>query len=313
MPEVPPVQVTILRQARLLWPDYSVVANHDYLLRDTSFWGLCDGGALHRHPLGARWLAPSQKRLRGRTLSLASDFTRASFGHALLDGLPRLEAARRAGYSLEGFDWIVLPMPAHSPTLDQVCAAAGLQGPRIVSPTSVQDFVCDELVVTTFPGAPGNYGVDRNLFGTPPGPAHRRIYLSRQKQARRRLTNADEIESLLVAEGFEIVVPESDPDVLTKCREATVIAGIEGSNMVHQLFAPAGAVILYFVDSEWRDLPYVPSIAASAGHACICVVGKKTGTETEDDRWKNAVDFRIELHDLTAALAAVRSLIPSRR
>jgi hypothetical protein len=314
LPKLPPIQVASLHSARLLWPEFSVVTRDDTLVDDISFWGVTDSGALHRHPLGARWRAPQQRHLRGRTLSLATDFATGSFGHVLLDGLPRLNAVCNAGYHLADFDWIVLPRPIVSPTLDRVCAAAGLKDAKVISPSNAEDFICDELVVTTFPGAPGNYGPEtvafyRQILGAPRA-GNRRLYLSRQTQGRRRLANGAEVDAAFAAAGFEIIAPESDGNILTKCAEAAVIAGVEGSNMAHQLFAPAGAAVIYFVDSKWRDLPYVPTLAAAAGHKCYCIVGDQpTAVVSQSERWKNAVDFRVDPQQIKEVL----DTLPSHR
>jgi len=112
--------------------------------------------------------------------------------------------------------------------------------------------------------------------------------------------------SKIVAAGFEVVFPESDPAILAKCAEASVIAGVEGSNMVHQLFMPPGGTVLCFADLGWSDQPYVPTAAAAAGHRCIFVVGPHIEVPISSaSRWSNSVDFTVPLPVLQDALRAL--------
>ncbi len=306
----PAVQIATLPGGRLLWPDCSVVTADDTLLTDTSFWALCDQGGLHRHPLGTRWLAPRQQRLRGRVLSLASDHANSSFGHFLLDALPRLAYAQKAGCRLEDFDFIVLPHP-ESQTANRLLAAARLTPPQLLRPRAREDFVCDELVSITFPGAPGFYPPElpafyRQLLALPPAGGHRRIYLSRQSQTRRRIANASEAEAVFARHGFETVYPESDPDVVRKCAEADFIVGVEGSNFTNQVFAPAGGAVLVLLAENWADLPYVYSVATAAGkrvYALTC----RAHVDPSDRRshWTNPYDLIVDCGELETAINAM--------
>ncbi|MFA6961799.1 MAG: glycosyltransferase family 61 protein [Opitutaceae bacterium] len=304
---LPPVLVGDLPGGRLLWPDGSIVTADDTLLRDTSFWTLCDDGGLHRHPLGSRWRAPRQRRVSGSVLALTSDFANASFGHYVLDALPRLDYLLRAGRSLAEFDAIVLPS-LRSPTLDQLCTALHLPPERIVRFTDVEDLVCDHLTFVTFPGWPGNYPADtpcfyRRLLSLPATPGHRRLYLSRQNQKRRRLCNATQVEAVLARHGFETVFPETDPDTIRKCSEAGIIVGIEGSNLVNQIFAPPGGAIVLLVDDHWSDLPYACSLAAACGKRFIPVLGEARNIPANPQlRWANPHDLHVPTDALETSL-----------
>ncbi|MEZ0216428.1 MAG: DUF563 domain-containing protein [Rariglobus sp.] len=307
----PAVHIGCLPGGRLLWPEYSVVTADDTLLLDTSFLALCDHGGLHRHPLGARWRAPLQHRLDGRVLAITSDFAQRSFGHMVLDALPRLHHLRNAGLSVADFDWIVLP-GLRSPTLDRLCDAAAIPSQRIYRTDTREDLVCDELTYVTFPGSPGVYPAEtpefyRRLLKLPAAAGHRRIYLSRQRQARRRLTNEAEIESLLARNGFETVFPETDADTIRKCSEAAIIVGIEGSNMVNQVFAPPGGTVVLMVDDQWRDLPYVRSLAMACGNRFMAAVGEARDVPADHSHWSNLHNLHLPPETLEAAIqAAVR-------
>jgi capsular polysaccharide biosynthesis protein len=308
--QLPPVQILSLPGGRLLWPESSVVSADDTLLTDTSFWALCDHGLLHRHPLSLRWRAPPQHRLVGRVLSLASDHAHHSFGHFLLDALPRLAYVQRAGYCLNDFNWIVLPHPP-SATVDRLIAAAQLPRDRLINPRIREDFVCDELVCTTFPGRPGVYspelpGFYRQLLGLENTRGRRRIYLSRQRQGRRRLANAIEIETVLARHGFETIYPESDPDIIQKCAEAAFIVGIEGSNFTNQVFSPPGGAVLLLIASNWSDLPYVYTVATAAGKN-VFALNCDPVIDPADTRshWTNPYDLIVDPALFDTALTAM--------
>lgn len=309
-PILPPVHVGELPGGRLLWPEGSVVSADDVLLRDTSFWTLCDDGGLHRHPLGLRWRAPRQRRLPGSVLALTADFANASFGHYVLDALPRLDYLQRAGRSLDEFDTIVLPR-LRSPTLDRLCEALLLPADRVLRLSEHEDLVCDRLTFVTYPGWPGNYPAEtpafyRRMLNLPATRGSRRVYLSRQKQGRRRLANPEEVEAVLTRHGFDFVFPETDPDTIRKCAEADIIVGIEGSNLVNQLFSPPGGAVILLLDDQWRDLPYVCSLAAACGKRFIPVVGEARNRSADPLlRWSNAHDMHIPPDRLETALREV--------
>jgi len=71
----------------------------------------------------------------------------------------------------------------------------------------------------------------------------RRIYLSRARQARRRLLNEDQVLALLVRCGFEVVYPEklSFREQLNLFANAEAVIGLAGSAFSGMIFSPAGA------------------------------------------------------------------------
>ena len=73
-------------------------------------------------------------------------------------------------------------------------------------------------------------------------------------------------QAVLDRRGFETVFPGNDPDTVRKCSEAAIIVGIDGSDMVNQIFAPPGGAVVLLVDDQWRGGPEDPDRGWTNSH-----------------------------------------------
>jgi hypothetical protein len=266
---LPPAYVFSLPEACLLGSAGWVVGRRDTLLVEASFWREPD----FPHPFSTHFILTRKRtrplrRLRGRCLSLASDFAVGGFGHFIHDSLPRLHLAEKAGYRLSEFDWVYLPR-VHSASVETLVSRLGLPPGRLLNHDSACDLECEELVATTFPGSPGNipaYTPEflRSRFTPAARPRGRRLYLSRAG-GRRYLANAAGVEAMLAARGFETILPDS-ANTADACAEAGVIVAQEGANFMNALFAPPGARLLLLLPRPSPNLPYAFTLARAAGH-----------------------------------------------
>ena len=110
-----------------------------------------------------------------------------------------------------------------------------------------------------------------------------RIFCSRQDD-RRPCVNRDEVESLFVAHGFEVVFPEELPlpDQVAMFHQADVIAGYAGSALFTTLFSDRPKhLIVITPDTYGPSNEYM--ISAVRGHRLDVVVGvseSKVGKES---------------------------------
>ncbi len=265
------------QHARLLAPGAWVTVDPDTLLHDTAFWG-------HRtlreaqkwHQVFLRKKPRPSRRLTGRVLSLASDFAPNSYGHWLIDSLPRWLFVERAGLAAGDFDSIYLPGP-DTPSTRRLLTALGLPPEKIVRTPPVDDLEVEQLTATSFPGASGSASSLARAMAVrlqPPRAPRRRLYLARDGH-RRNFTDTRALQAVLTAFGFETCFPATDPDTIAKCAEASIIFGIEGSQCFNALFAPVGGALVVVAPDGFHPLPYMQTIAGAASLS-LFVIGARS-------------------------------------
>jgi len=280
---VPPGQVFTVAGARLLGPAGWVVTADDTFLMDAGFEAndATTPLAAYRIFQTYRGIPPPLRRLPGRCLSLASDFTIGGFGHFIHDSLTRLLLIEQAGLRLQEFDWLYLSHP-DSPAARQLVAKLGIPPGRLLSYDPECDLWCQELTATGFPGIPGHIAVVyaeflRRRFSPIPRRSDRRLYLSR-RGFRRNFENAEAIENILQQYGFEEVLAHEDRDTLQKCAEATLVFSVEGANFFNAVFCPPGTQVLVVVpDRLPHNVPYVLTLAEACGFPTFLMSGNTVG------------------------------------
>lgn len=282
--------------ARLLYPGCWVVVNPDTFITDTSFWGHKSLDEARKwHSIFKRKRALRTKRLSGRTLSLASDFAPWSYGHWLIDSLPRWLIARSFGLSGLDYDYIYLPSP-DTPTTRHLIAELGLDSRKIISAPPTCDLEIEDLTAVSFPGTPGaacSLARRQALELSPHSRPRRRLFLSRNG-FRRNFSDPDGVLRVLQKRGFELCNPAVDPQVLGKCGEAEILLGIEGSQMFNALFAPPGGKMIVVAPDGFHPLPYMQTIA---GASCLNLFIIGARTEGSDFRCKLSGDTLARLID----------------
>jgi len=103
----------------------------------------------------------------------------------------------------------------------------------------------------------------RRYLGIPASPpldrkAAKRIYVSRRDVGRRVVDNEDEVVRVLEEHGFTVTETTgmSLEQRLDIFRDAEIVAGNIGSNMINALFAPSGCWVVQFVPTEFDRTPH---------------------------------------------------------
>lgn len=99
----------------------------------------------------------------------------------------------------------------------------------------------------------------------PAGP-HRRVYVSRNLGARRRLTNESDLLPLFTARGYHMVSPEtlSLVEQISMFKGAQIVAGNLGAGLANLVFSPAGVTVLALT---------TPRMAHDFFHDIVCHKG----------------------------------------
>ena len=132
--------------------------------------------------------------------------------------------------------------------------------------------------------------------------ARRRLYVSRKHQTKfRRLENEQDVETLCIRHGFEVVYPEQlrFAEQVRLFSQAQVIVGPGGSNMANTVFAPQGARVLILACRSPRiNYYFFANLAQQCGHRLAYVLGHTTGRHSLG--YQN--DYAVSLAELDSAL-----------
>jgi len=246
------------------------------------------------------------RRLPGRCLSIASDFSSRNYSHFIMDTLPRIELARISGYALSGFDWFITGAP-NSYCLS-LLRMLGIEDRKIVQP---EDGVAIEPAVLVAPTLPGTRrGMPRwaadflrsRLSST--SPALRRLYIPRSS---RKPVNDDRLIEIAESYGFEIYRPENDPDGQIKAfAAAAVVVGAHGAALANLVFCRPGTRVLELVPTD-HVFPYYFAIAEAADLEYAYLAGESLAMRADNEIGPSPFDFQIDEGSFREAVSALTS------
>jgi len=295
----PPDFLAWLPYGRVFGPGVVLSADGRSVARDVSV----DFGK----PFQQHWLLKYQEirppvPRHGTTLVVATALA-SGYSHWLLEELPRLLRARDCA-----FDAVIAH--AKSAFSLQAFKLLGLNA-TIVPARRYSHFVCDQLIVPSLLGQPG-FPTPRMLelldgftatVRAESIVAGERLYVSREKARRRRVTNEPELWNWLKSRGFVKLCPEdlSWAEQIQVFRHAKVVVGPHGAGLANLAFCAAGTKVVelfhrsyinscYWRLSSVRGLEYVPITAE--GDAPL-----------EMNIRANRLDFSVQVDQIARALA----------
>lgn len=255
-------------------------------------------------PLGVR-------RLRGRTLSLLSNWSSTNFYHHLVESLPRIGMLDTAGWRWDDFDRILYPAGS-TPVIERLARGQGLPRDRLVEVAwgGRNLFRCDELVCTSFLGgrrtvAPEQIDWLRSRPAAAPGAgAGPRLFLARRARTRR-LRNEETLFGIARARGFVAHDPGDTPLAAEAvfARAERVIAP-HGAALANLVFCRPGARVLELFASD-HAFPYYYTLCRAAGLSYDCLVGPSDTSAGPADpwaTWNSPADFVVDPDAFSAAL-----------
>lgn len=255
---------------------------------------------------------PADEEYLPRAIHLCKDHS-TNYFHWLLECLPRAILALKDP-KFDGYPLLVdagLPaqcmeaLKAVSGTREIVLAKrrTALRVGELVFPDALSvthDNYGFPVAANDFVIAPEAVGLIRTRFlPKPVTSTGRRLYISRQNAQYRRLLNEAQIQARLLANGFEIVRPEtlSFAQQLELFSGASAIVGPTGAGMTNMVFAPQGCRIIVLAGETKRANHFVFGQFDKLLDAEMIYV---TGAATRPRQLHS--DYRIELTDLDEAL-----------
>jgi capsular polysaccharide biosynthesis protein len=261
--DLSPPLLARIPQGRVFGPGHILSPDGQSIARDVS---LDFGKAPADH-----WLLGYQKIRQPKPLAGAVAVIATSLGagycHWLLEELPRLLAL---GSSLS--DAAALLAHTDEPFAREALALHGWTG-AVIEPTRLSHYQCDELVVPSLLGPEGRptpavlealaafvEPLHRSAAASPWG---ERLYVSREKARRRRVTNEAALWSALESRGFQRLHLEelSWRDQIVAFRHARVVVAPHGAGLANLAFSPPGARVVEFFNRTYVN-PLFGQLAA---------------------------------------------------
>ena len=254
--------VVSLPRGRLVGGRGSVIADDGKVLFDVSVDWSAGAQDARRHPLLRQRRLPKAERLVGTATVLATSES-ARFFHWMTDAVPRLQILRKAGpIPWEAIDHFLVSEGI--PAIRESLRLLGIREEAIVVTRPESHFLCDRLIVPSFPSAPGNvppWTIDflRSQFlSTNRRVPARRLYLSRAKASGRKILNEDEIVPLLARRGFIHVTLEemSLADQIALFSEAEAVVGPHGAGFTNLIWCAPKTKVLEIFSPLYVNLCY---------------------------------------------------------
>jgi capsular polysaccharide biosynthesis protein len=225
-------------------------------------------------------VAPPLRRLEGRTLHLANNWAELNYFHWMIEAMPKAEIFRRAGFSWDDVDHILMPV-FRSPTADALVRAIGLPMEKVIRLENHHHFICDELLL---PGPmailhsvpPWVVAWHRALFPVPESPALPRLRLYMLRRSNRRVVEEKAVAAKLRAAGFIEAADENWPALREQLARATHVVAVHGAAMTNLVYLRRGARVLELVPSH-NPYRYYRTLCAALDCPHSYLLGRSTG------------------------------------
>lgn len=257
----PDTFVVSLPRGRVAGGRGSVIAEDGKMLFDVSVDWSAGGQDARRHPLFRQRL-PKPERLKGTSTVLATSES-ARFFHWMTDALPRLQILRKAGpVPWEAIDHFLVSEGI--PAIRESLLLLGICEENIVVTRRESHFLCDWLIVPSFPSAPGNvppWAIEffrSEFLSTHAKASAKRLYLSRAYASGRKILNEEEIVPLLSRRGFLRLTLEemSLADQIALFSQAEAIVAPHGAGLTNLVWCAPKTKVLEIFSPLYVNLCY---------------------------------------------------------
>ena len=254
--------VVCLPRGRVVGGRGSIIADDGKMLFDVSVDWSAGAHDATRHPLLRQKTLPKVERLVGTSTVLATSES-ARFFHWMTDALPRLQILKKASpVPWEAIDHFLISEGI--PAIRESLRLLGIREEAIVVTRPESHFLCDWLIVPSFPSAPGNvppWAIDflRSQFmSTPTRVPKQRIYLSRAQASGRKILNEEEIWPLFSRRGFRRVTLEkmSLVDQIALFSQAEAVVAPHGAGLTNLVWSAPHTQVLEIFSPLYVNLCY---------------------------------------------------------
>lgn len=193
---------------------------------------------------------PDPVYLKGNVAFLSARLGSRCYYHWMLEVLPRFELLRMAGLSLDAIDQFVL-LNCRARFCQESLQALGVPLTKVMDSLDYPVVQAERLVVPTvvgnFKATPWLANFLKQTFLPDPSISGRkRIYISRRKASKRKISNEAEVSELLEQHGFESVIMESLSlaEQAALMTQAEAVVSMHGSGITNTVFCRAGTKVI---------------------------------------------------------------------
>jgi hypothetical protein len=246
---------------------------------------------------------PPAKQLKGRTLSIASDWG-VNYAHFLLDCLGRYAVFLKAGFTHRDVDYIYCTTP---PTAfaRKLLFDLGIPPEKLIFSDRFPLIQAEELLAPSCPaqhGAPPAWVIDflrKSFVANAPGNGGR-LYVPRDGS--RKIANEAELMIIMKRYGFRFFDYRTD-DAVGIFSGCDTVVGPHGAGLVNALFCKPGTDLLELTPSD-HCFPFYYTLAESAGLRFSYLPCKSLGTR-EAGAVISPYDFTVDPSAFEEALQAI--------
>lgn len=216
----------------------------------------------------------SVHKIKGKCLSLLSDWSDTNYNHFLLDSLGRLALIRGAGIPYETFDHIFCNIPGEYAR--KLLTILNIPIDKCISPHGKNSYSCEELYVPSYPGVKRFYPqwlvsyLRESIVKTTKTP-FRRLYIPRKNS--RKVLNEQELNMILLKYDFETFNPTFKLNTHNIFSEASIVVSAHGAGLANLVFCHPGTKILELIPSD-HIYPHYFSLSAAANLDYSFIVGR---------------------------------------
>ena len=253
----PPLYTTEIERGRVFRINYifSVIDQNNTLLSSLSF----DPMGRKTHPVFSEAYLPPAKLLKGKTLMLATLGADTVYFHWMLDLIPRIDVAEKAGHALADFDHILIN-PLSFQAQYETLKLLNIQFEKLVFVNEQDHYECEQLLVPSliFHNPSALKYLRRTFMYTCLNFPKERIYITRKNPTWRKILNETQMLELLNKYGFRTVEPEhlSFVEQVALFNSAQVIVSVHGAGLTNLVFGNPGSILIELIADWHKNVDY---------------------------------------------------------
>jgi capsular polysaccharide biosynthesis protein len=299
----PATFVVTLPRGRVL--HHAVLTRDGVLLADLSIEPNVVSANANEHSMLYRRSIPTITNVDGELVVLAAFGGADNYFHWMFDVLPRIETMTRAGHPITERTRVLIDGTRH-PFQRETLAQLGIE---TLVDASAHPFVrADMLVVPSLPGIMGDVTAAsceflRRSFLRGETATPKRIYVSRDGAANRRLLNEADVIARLAPLGFDVVRAEtlSFHEQVALFSSAEVVIAPHGAGLTNIVFCGAGARVVELFSPSYVNGCYW-GVAHQMNLDYWYLLGDGMRPEYDETHRGGADDFRVDLAKLDKLL-----------
>ena len=290
----------------------SLITADNKLIRELSpnVWGI------DKHYIFSKFKLPSYNFLSGKTAILSTPEAKKNYYHWTIDLIPRLDLILKTGIKINDIDHFIVN---HSSLKYQREFLQQLSIPleKIVYCDNESHYLLEEAIIPNLTSSKEGISswqiqfLNKITFNKPEfsNKDHNfdKIYISRQRSKQRKFINQNDIENLLIAEGFKTIHLEehSVSEQRLIFSQAKYIFGIHGAGMTNLVYCQPGTYVIEVFPPNFIQF-YFWYIADILNLNYYCLVGENQKDKDNNKKHLTAQNLNLNINNLQQYLQVIK-------